>query len=210
MSSTPEEEKGNLLFPIFLKVDQIDILVVGGGNVGLEKLEALLKNNPRAKVTLVGTQIKKELKDLAASHPSVILIERPFEPSDLEGRELLLLATDSPETNAEIRELAKERGLLTNVADTPNLCDFYLGSTVKKGNLKIGISTNGQSPTFSKRFRELLEETLPEDIDELLDNLQQVRNMLQGDFQYKVKKLNEYTASLVASAGSEGKKEDEE
>ena len=208
--NTPEEEKGNLLFPIFLKVDQIDILVVGGGNVGLEKLEALLKNDSRAKVTLVGTVIRQELKELAANHPSVVLVERPFEPSDLDGRELLLLATDSPQTNAEIRELAKERGLLTNVADTPNLCDFYLGSTVKKGNLKIGISTNGQSPTFSKRFRELLEETLPEDIDELLDNLQQVRNMLKGDFQYKVKKLNEYTASLVSSAGSEDKKEDVE
>ncbi len=208
--NTPEEEKGNLLFPIFLKVDQIDILIVGGGNVGLEKLEALLKNNSRAKITLVGTVIRQELKEVAAKHSNVILIERAFEPQDLDGRELLLLATDSPQTNAEIREMAKERGLLTNVADTPNLCDFYLGSTVKKGNLKIGISTNGQSPTFSKRFRELLEETLPDDIDELLDNLQQVRNMLKGDFQYKVKKLNEYTAGLVASADSDNKKEDVE
>ena len=206
----PEEEKGNLLFPIFLKIDQVDILIVGGGNVGLEKLEALLKNNSRAKVTLVGTVIRQELKELAAKHPSVILVERAFEPQDLDGREVLLLATDSPKTNADIRELAKERGLLSNVADTPNLCDFYLGSTVKKGNLKIGISTNGQSPTFSKRFRELLEETLPDDIDELLDNLQQVRNMLKGDFQYKVKKLNEYTAGLVASADSEKKKDDVE
>lgn len=198
--NTPTEEKGNLLFPIFLKIDQVDILVVGAGNVGLEKLEALLKNNPAAKVTIIGTIVKQELWEVAKVHPSVIVIERAFEPTDLDGREVLILATDSPETNAGIREMAKERGLLTNVADTPHLCDFYLGSTVKKGNLKIGISTNGQSPTFAKRFRELLEETLPEDIDELLDNLQQVRNMLKGDFQYKVKKLNEYTASLIAGA----------
>lgn len=199
--NTPTEKKGNLLFPIFLKIDQVDILVVGAGNVGLEKLEALLKNNPAAKVTIIGTIVKPELWEVAKAHPSVIVIERAFEPTDLDGREVLILATDSPETNAGIREMAKERGLLTNVADTPHLCDFYLGSTVKKGNLKIGISTNGQSPTFAKRFRELLEETLPEDIDELLDNLQQVRNMLKGDFQYKVKKLNEYTASLVAAGG---------
>lgn len=200
-------EKGNQLFPVFLKINQVDILIVGGGNVGLEKLQALLKNDPEAKVTLIARHIKEEIVQLATEHPSVVLVERAFEPQDLEGRELLVLATDIRETNAEIRELAKERGLLTNVADTPDLCDFYLGSTVKKGNLKIGISTNGQSPSFSKRFRELLEETLPEDIDELLDNLHQLRNMLQGDFQYKVKKLNEYTAGLVA-AGPEKIKEE--
>lgn len=200
-------EKGNQLFPVFLKINQVDILIVGGGNVGLEKLQALLKNDPEAKVTLIARHIKEEIVQLAIEHPSVVLVERAFEPQDLEGRELLVLATDIRETNAEIRELAKERGLLTNVADTPDLCDFYLGSTVKKGNLKIGISTNGQSPSFSKRFRELLEETLPEDIDELLDNLHQLRNMLQGDFQYKVKKLNEYTAGLVA-AGPEKIKEE--
>lgn len=198
---TPTEEKGNLLFPIFLKIDQVDILVVGAGNVGLEKVEALLKNDPAAKVTIIGTVVKPELWELAKAHSSVVVAERPFETADLDGREVLILATDSPETNAEIREMAKERGLLTNVADTPHLCDFYLGSTVKKGNLKIGISTNGKSPTFAKRFRELLEETLPEDLDELLGNLQEVRNMLKGDFQYKVKKLNEYTASLVAAGG---------
>lgn len=208
--NTPTEEKGNLLFPVFLKIDQVDILIVGAGNVGLEKLEALLKNNPAAKVTLIGKRVKPELREVAKAHPTVIVIERAFEPTDLDGREVLILATDSPQTNAEIRELAKERGLLTNVADTPHLCDFYLGSTVKKGNLKIGISTNGQSPTFAKRFRELLEEALPEDIDELLDNLQQVRNMLKGDFQYKVKMLNEYTASLVASGAADQKKGDVE
>lgn len=203
----PSVNKGNQLFPVFLKIHQLDILIVGGGNVGLEKLQALLKNDPEAKVTLVASRIKEEVVQLAKEHPSVVLVERAFEPQDLDGRELLVLATDIRETNAEIRELAKERGLLTNVADTPDLCDFYLGSTVKKGNLKIGISTNGQSPSFSKRFRELLEETLPEDIDELLDNLHQLRNMLQGDFQYKVKKLNEYTASLVAG-GPENIKEE--
>lgn len=175
--------------------------------MGLEKLQALLKNDPEAKVTLIAEQIKEEIVQLARQHPTVVLVERLFEPQDLEGRELLILATDIRETNARIRELAKERGLLTNVADTPDLCDFYLGSTVKKGNLKIGISTNGQSPSFSKRFRELLEETLPEDIDELLDNLHQLRNMLQGDFQYKVKKLNEYTASLVAGGPEKIKEE---
>ena len=206
MSRTAKEEYGNLLFPVFLKLDQLDILIVGGGNVGLEKLEALLKNNPAASVRLVGTRVKSEIFALASVHPNVHPEERPFDLDDLEGVEVLLLATDSRRTNADIRELAKEKGILTNVADTPDLCDFYLGSTVKKGNLKIGISTNGQSPSFAKRFRELLEESLPEDVDELLTNLHQLRNILKGDFQDKVRKLNTYTASLVRS-GQEKLKE---
>lgn len=202
MSSSLNQNSGNLLFPVFLKLDQLDILIVGGGNVGQEKLEALLKNNPAATVRLIATHIKTEVWALATEHPSVELIERPFDLTDLDGVEVLILATDSPSLHVEIKELAKEKGILTNVADTPQLCDFYLGATVKKGNLKIGISTNGQSPTFAKRFRELLEESLSEDIDELLNSLHRLRNRLQGDFQYKVKKLNEYTASLVG-AGSE-------
>jgi len=74
-----------------------------------------------------------------------------------------------------------------------------LGSIVTKGDLKIAISTNGKSPTFAKRFREIMEEALPEEIEELLDNLQQFRNTLQGDFETKVRKLNELTLSLIGS-----------
>ena len=206
MSSLGSNKEGNLLFPIFLKLDQLDILIVGGGNVGQEKLEALLKSNPAARVRLIGAQIKPEIRALAVEHPTVELEERLFDFTDLDGIEVLILATDAPALQIEIRELAKEKGILTNVADTPHLCDFYLGSTVQKGNLKIGISTNGQSPSFAKRFRELLEESLPEDIDALLGNLHQLRNQLKGDFQYKVKKLNEYTASLL-EAGSGKQKE---
>lgn len=190
------KNEGNGLFPVFLKIGELKTLIVGGGNVGLEKLEALLKNNPEAKVKLIGTTIKQEIKDLANEHGSIDLIERSFKSEDLEDAEVVILATDDNHLHAKIRLEAKSRKLLVNVADTPHLCDFYLGSTVKKGNLKIGISTNGKSPTLSKRLREMLEEILPEEIDELLDNLQAIRDDLKGDFAYKVQKLNEVTSIL--------------
>ena len=190
------KNEGNGLFPIFIKIGELKTLVVGGGNVGLEKLEALLKNNPEAKVKLVGTVIRQEIKALADQHEMIELIERAYTPCDLEDVEVVILATDSKDLHVQIRQEAKSRKLLVNVADTPELCDFYLGSTVKKGNLKIGISTNGKSPTLSKRFREMLEEILPEEIDELLDNLQAIRDNLKGDFAYKVQKLNEVTSGL--------------
>jgi precorrin-2 dehydrogenase / sirohydrochlorin ferrochelatase len=189
----------NQLFPIFLKLDQLNTLVVGGGAVGLEKIEGILRNSPGANITLVAPQIKPEIYGLAVIYPHVILIEREFHNQDLAGRDLVILATNDRELNKEIKLKTSELKILTNVADTPDICDFYLGSVVTKGDLKIAISTNGQSPTFAKRLRQLLEDVLPEELPELLLNLKKVRDRLKGDFQYKVHKLNELTASLIGN-----------
>lgn len=187
----------NTLFPIFLKLDMIKTLIVGGGFVGLEKLEALLKNDAEANVRLIAPEIRDEIWELADEHAGVSLIQKRFDPTDLQNIDLAILATADRATNHAIRKQAKKKGIITNVADTPDLCDFYLGSTVKKGNLKIGISTNGQSPTFAKRFREVLENILPEDTNELLGNLKKVRDQLKGDFSHKVSELNRITKTLV-------------
>lgn len=187
----------NTLFPIFLKLDMIKTLIVGGGFVGLEKLEALLKNDAEANVRLIAPEIRNEIWELADEHAGVSLIQKRFDPTDLQNIDLAILATADRATNHAIRKQAKKKGIITNVADTPDLCDFYLGSTVKKGNLKIGISTNGQSPTFAKRFREVLENILPEDTNELLGNLKKVRDQLKGDFSHKVSELNRITKTLV-------------
>jgi len=188
----------NTLFPVFLKLDKLITLVVGGGAVGLEKLQALLKNDPNAKVRLVAPDISKKIVRLAQKHPSVNLIHRAFDSCDLDnGVDMVIVATNNVRENAMIRYAAKSKGLLVNVADTPDLCDFYLGSTVTKGDLKVGISTNGKSPTFAKRFRQLLEEVLPSETNELLQNLHKVRKRLKGDFQYKVNKLNELTSDFL-------------
>jgi len=188
----------NELYPVFLKVHQFDTLIVGGGEVGLEKLTFLLKSSPSARVTLVGKEILPEIKALATHHDSVTLIERPYFREDLTEMQMAIIATENNELNKSIREEAKSRGILTNVADTPDLCDFYLGSIVTKGDLKIGISTNGKSPTVAKRLRELLTETLPEEIDDLLANMRVIRDRLRGDFAFKVKKLNQITSDLVS------------
>ncbi len=192
-------EERNNLFPVFLKLRNLDTLLIGGGNVGLEKLEALLKNDPLAKVTIVSIDFLPEIERIAQVKADIKLIKRAFEITDLEDRNIVVMATDQPLLHEEIKVVCNQRHILTNVADTPRLCDFYLGSTVTKGNLKIGISTNGQSPTFAKRFREVLEEILPEETNELLGNLRVIRDRLKGDFSYKVKKLNEITSTLQTS-----------
>lgn len=190
-------EERNNLFPVFLKLEELDTLVVGGGNVGLEKIGALLKSSPRAKITLVAATIKEEIKALAQGKDHIRLIERNFSVRDLSNKDLVVLATDNPDLHSRIKKLARKRRLLVNVADTPALCDFYLGSVVTRGNLKIGISTNGKSPTIAKRMREYLEEALPEDTNALLKNMQAIRDRIKGDFAYKVKMLNDITASWL-------------
>lgn len=97
----------------------------------------------------------------------------------------------------QIHNDAHAKGLLINVADKPELCDFYLSSIVQKGNLKIAISTNGKSPTLAKRLKEILNRSIPDEIETSLDNLQKIRQSLNGDFQDKVNKLNEITRTLV-------------
>lgn len=187
----------NNLFPVFLKLESLQTLIVGGGHVGLEKLSAVLKNSPFANITLVARTIQEPIKELAHKYPNVVLLERNFKLWDLWDKDLVLLATDNRQLHETIRNFARSRRLLINVADTPDLCDFYLGSVVTKGNLKIGVSTNGKSPTISKRIREYLEEALPDDTNDLLDNMQKIRERIKGDFGHKVKVLNEITTSWL-------------
>lgn len=189
----------NELFPVFLKLNEIKVLVVGGGKVALEKLTAVLTNSPRTDVTLVTETIIDELKEYVTLFPNVQLIIDTFNPSYLEGKNVVLTALNDVEMSEKIKVLANEKGLLYNAADKPELCDFYLGSIVTKGNLKIAISTNGKSPTVAKRLKEIFNENIPNEIDNSLINLSKIREHLKGDFQQKVIQLDRITSELKES-----------
>jgi len=187
----------NELFPIYVKLHQVQTLLVGAGNVGLEKLEAILANSPEAKVHIVAAEVNPEVYTLVKGKTNIDVSERLFDESDINNIDLIMLATNNTTLNAHIRQLASKRHILLNVADKPTLCDFYLGSVVCRGNLKIGISTNGKSPTIAKRLKEFLNELLPEEIDETLELMGQLRDNLKGDFQEKVRALNAHTKDVL-------------
>ena len=186
----------NELYPVFLKVNNLNVLIVGGGNVGLEKLTFLLKSSPNAQVQMVAPEFLPETLKLAGNH-NVEITKDVYQEKYLEGKHMVVACTDKPEVNEQVYHDCRKLSKLVNVADNPPFCDFYMGGIVTKGNVKVAISTNGKSPTTAKRLRQFFEEVLPENIDELVNNLNEYRNTLKGDFEEKVKALNEFTKSLV-------------
>lgn len=187
----------NNLFPIFLKLENLHTLIVGGGYVGFEKITAVLNNSPEARITLVSPEISDDIIAISESNPRVDLIARKFEDNDLQNKDLVIVATNDKAENKRIKEVVASKHLLCNVADTPDLCDFYLSSVVQKGNLKVAISTNGMSPTMAKRLKEVLNDALPDNLETAMEQLKAVRDMLRGDFAYKVDELNRITSVLV-------------
>lgn len=186
----------NELYPIFLKLDQLEILVVGGGYVAAEKLRFIYKSSPRAHVTIVADFVRPEVEAII-SGKKVKVIQRKYRRRDLRGKHIVIAATNKLPVNYQVRKHCTRRNIIVNVADDPENCDFYMGGIVTKGNLKLGISTNGKSPTLAKRLRQLFEQVFPEEIDGLLNKLETYRATLRQDFEEKVEILNHLTESLI-------------
>jgi siroheme synthase-like protein len=113
-AKTPET---NELFPVFLKLSELHTVLIGAGNVGLEKLTALLNNSPRAKVTIIANDFLPEIHTLAAAHKLVSIQQKAFADIDLDTADLVIAATGNPELNDYIRQSARDRKLLVNIAD---------------------------------------------------------------------------------------------
>ncbi len=143
--------------------------------------------------------VSSKIHEWSDKYANVRVQNKEFDPSDLLKKNIVIIATNDTDLNQRIRLEAKQLRLLVNVVDKPLLSDFYFGSVVTKGNLKIGISTNGKSPTFAKRFREILENILPEEMENVLDNLNTLRNNLKSNFTEKVRELNKITSNLIVN-----------
>ena len=187
----------NNLFPVFFKLEEMRLLMIGAGEIGFEKLNTVLSNTPNAQVTVVATFIRNEVHELALQHANVQLIEAAYQPEFLDDCDLVIAAVNDIELAERIRKDTREKGKLLNAADKPSLCDFYLGSVITKGDIKIAISTNGKSPTLARRLKEFFNEVLPDELETVVSNLHTIRNNIKDGFRERVKKLNEITSSLV-------------
>jgi siroheme synthase-like protein len=160
------------LFPIFVKLVQRRCLVVGAGEIALQKIPSLLA--AEAHLRVIAPRVRPEIAALAAEG-GLELIKREFVDSDLDEIFLVVAATDNPAVNATVYRGAVERNILCNSVDDPPHCDFYFGSIVSRGDLQIAISTAGQSPALAQRLRREIDEQLPVDLGPWLHDLGELR-----------------------------------
>jgi precorrin-2 dehydrogenase/sirohydrochlorin ferrochelatase len=142
------------LFPMFLKLEGKRCLVVGAGNVGEPKIGGLIDTGARVRVIALRAS---EMVQGWARAGKITLELRAFNTEDLDGTFLAVVASASRALNESIYRAAQRRGVLCNVVDDPEHCDFYYPAVVRRGDLQIAISTNGQSPSLSQRLRQQLE-----------------------------------------------------
>jgi precorrin-2 dehydrogenase/sirohydrochlorin ferrochelatase len=163
------------LFPLFLKLKKRRCLVVGAGEVGKGKIAGLLQAG--AEVRVVATEAAREV-DRWARDGKLVWARRRFRDSDLDGCFCVVAATSSGPLHRRIYRLARRRGVLCNVVDVPELCDFYYPAVVRRGALQIAISTEGRSPALAQRLRKQLEREFGPEYQEWVEELGRSRRKL--------------------------------
>jgi siroheme synthase-like protein len=160
-----------------LKLTGRRCVVVGGGEIGLEKVEGLLACDGR--VVLIAPEAEPELQRLAAEG-SIEWIRRPYETGDLEATFIAIAATNDTDVNIAVYEDAERRAMLVNVVDVPPLCNFILPAIVRTGPLAIAISTAGASPALAKRIKRQIADEFGEPYARLAVLLNEVRGWAKG------------------------------
>lgn len=160
---------------MFLKLTGRACLVVGAGAVGESKIASLLE--AKAKICVIAPEATPQVQAWAEDK-KIEWLARAWEPGDLEGMFLVVGATSSPELHQQIFEEARQRGVLCNIVDVPDLCDFYYPAVVQRGALQIAISTSGQSPALAQRLRKELEDQFGSEYEAWLDHLGEEREKL--------------------------------
>lgn len=159
-------------FPFFVELSGQSGLIVGGGTVALRKAGKLLPYGPR--LTVVAPEILPQL----AALPGVQLLSRPFRPQDLDGQSFVIAAADDPAVNRLAASLARKRGIPVNAADSKEDSTFLFPALVRRGELSVGISTSGASPTAAVWLKDQVETLLPQHLEEILLWLEQLRPQL--------------------------------
>lgn len=161
-------------FPFFVDIDGREGLIAGGGTVALRKAEKLLPYGPR--LTVIAPHILPELQNI----PSITCLEKDFTPSALQGKDFVIAATDDASLNGLISRLCREAHIPVNVVDDKELCSFLFPALVKRGELSVGISTAGASPSAAVYVKEQVEAALPENFESILDFLSTAREQVKA------------------------------
>jgi len=159
-------------FPMFMDMTDLKVLVVGGGAIATEKLEKLVDFTKE--ITVIATEFSIESDRLIKEH-CLTCYQRAYKSGDIQGFDVVIVATDTVELHKSIYEEARPYRILVNSVDNTDYCDFIFPSYVQKGDLTIAFSTGGASPAFAKQIRRHFEKIIPESVGEFLAKMKQLR-----------------------------------
>jgi len=162
-------------FPAFIKLDDLRILIVGGGNIAHEKLEHLLDFTRN--ITVIAPELSQAMLSLISRH-SLPYEQRSYREGDIINYGIVVIAVDNISLQAEIFQESKQYNCLCNAVDSVDYCDFIFPSYMKKNDLTIAISTSGASPAMAKHLRRYLEKLIPESIGDFLQEMKRLRRTL--------------------------------
>jgi|SRR5579871_89165 siroheme synthase-like protein len=165
------------LFPMFVKLQGRQVVVVGGGEIAAEKIGGLLQAG--AKIQIISPALNTQLASLVGEN-KIEWAEKEFSAEDLKDAFLVIAATSVPSVNEAVYRAADARGLLCNAVDDIENCHFYYGAVMQRGDLQIAISTNGKSPALAQRLRKELEEEFGPEYEGWLEWLGAAREVLRA------------------------------
>jgi precorrin-2 dehydrogenase / sirohydrochlorin ferrochelatase len=171
-------------YPIMINLSDKQVVVIGGGDVALRKIRELI--DAGARISVIAPDIHDEIDEICKRFPDRIEIQRrEYRHGDLGNAFLAFSATNIHEVNGMILEESRDKGILLNAVDDPDNCTFIMPSSFRRGDLIVAVSTGGASPSMSAKLRRMIEETIPEDIETILEALKTIRSLLQSDQDFK-------------------------
>ncbi len=185
-------------FPFFMDLRGQKGLIAGGGRVALKRVQSLLPYGPS--LTVCAPDIVPEIADV----PEIALLYQSFVPELLDGMDFVVAATNHRQLNESISKLCKERHILVNVADDQRLCTFIFPALVKRGEMTIGISTGGYSPTAAIYWKKMIESQLPQTFGCQLDYLSGLRARLKEAVPDESRRIVLFSQLLSACLANDG------
>lgn len=186
------------MYPVFLKLQGRDVLVVGAGKVAWRKAQALLRAG--AKLRVVAIDVCEEMRELA----DISLSQREWKPGDCDGAFMVVAATGDSKLNVSIRETAHAASALVNAVDDPPNCDFYVPAIARLGDLMVAISTQGKAPLVAGRVRARIEKLLPAELEQVINTIATERTKLLATEPDEATRLQKLRALLAQELSAHG------
>lgn len=183
------------LFPMFVDLENQNIVVIGAGEVALRKIEQLVKFLP--KLTVIAPTIHEEIRVLSQTH-AITLLEREYVIEDCENRFLVIGALDDLDEQEKIYNTCMQTKTPVNCVDSPALCSFIFPALIVQGDLCIGINTSGKAPAVSSALRQHLTSLIPDGVHHLIERVHSIR-LTQGAGKERQEKIITMCRDFFAS-----------